>query len=421
MAIFLGLLIVSVSLAAAQPSGEEEGSYIVVLKNSVDDPGAVGRAQLARLGGQLGFVYRYAPIGYSATLSDDGARQLRRDPLVRAVRPNHVGEDALAAQTPSTGIKRVFAFGNKALQIDEKVNFVPNADVAVLDGGFKVESDLNVVKRTYCNEVEKVAKCKDGEGDDEADGHGTGVASVAGAVDNTEGVVGVAPGVRLWSVKVFDPNVTEAEIVAGINYVIAHASEIEVLNMSIECMALPCTRTAASEAISKAVEAGVIVVVAAGNLAKDAAGSAYASHADVIAVSGIADYDGTFGAAAASWWWPSCNPAKQVGDTEKRGEDDDLYTKSNFGKVIDIAAPAVCLRSLAVGGGLTFNTGTSFAAPEVSGAAAILAAQSNPNSKKDVETIRTTILNAGNFNWHDTSSDGVKEPLLDLSEEATFK
>ncbi len=192
------------------------GFCIVVLKNSVDDPGAVGRAQLARL-----------------------ARQLRRDPLVRAVRPNHVGEDALAAQTPSTGIKRVFAFGNKALQIDEKVNFVPNADVAVLDGGFKAESDLNVIKRTFCKEVEKVAKCKDGEGDDEVDGHGAGVASVVGAVDNGEGVVGVAPGVRLWSIKVFDPGVTEAKIVAGINYVIAHASEIEVLNMSIECLALP--------------------------------------------------------------------------------------------------------------------------------------------------------------------------------------
>ncbi len=163
------------------------------------------------------------------------------------------------------------------------------------------------------------------------------------------------------------------------------------------------------------------MVVAAGNLAKDAAGSAYAGHADVIAVSGIADYDGTFGALAPSRWFPSCNPVKQGGDTEKRGEDDDLYTESNFGKVIDVAAPAVCLRSLAPGGGLTYNTGTSFAAPAVSGAAAILAAQSNPNSKKDVETIRTTILNAGNFNWHDTSSDGVKEPLLDLSSEATFK
>ena len=414
------LVVVAWSVAFVSAQGPPLGSYIVALKNSIQEPGAIGREQVDRYGGQLGFVYHYGPIGYSATLPVDAVRALRRDPRVRAVRPNHVG-DRLGAQSLSTGVKRSFAFANKALQIDEKANFTVNADIAVIDGGMKAETDLNVFKRTYCNEVEKVAKCKDGEGDDDPDGHGTAVASVAGAVDNTEGVVGVAPSARIWSVKVFDPNVTEAEIVAGINYVTSHAAEIEVANFSIECTALPCTRTAAREAISKAVEAGVVFVVIAGNLAKDAKESAYASHPDVITVSGIADYDGKPEAESTSAWVPSCNQVKQPEDTGKYGEDDDLATFSNFGTVVDVAAPAVCLRALGIGGGVRFASGTSYAAPEVSGAAAILAAQSNPNSKKDVEAIRSKIANAGNFNWHDTSGDGVTEPLLDLSNEETFK
>lgn len=417
LGVLLTLVACSVALGAA--GREEMGSYIVALKNSVWEPGAVGQEQADRYGGQLGFVYHYGPIGYSVTLPEDAVAALSRDPRVRAVRPNHEG-DVLGAQTPSTGIKRIFAFANKALQFDETNNRVVNADVAVIDSGFKFESDLNVLKRTYCNEVEKVSKCKDGEGDDST-GHGTEVASVAGAIDNNEGVVGVAPGVRLWSVKVFDPSVTEAEIVAGINYVTSHASEIEVANFSIECSALPCTRTAAREAITKAVEAGVVFVVIAGNLAKDAKESAYASHPDVVTVSGIADYDGKPEAKSASAWIPSCSFEKMKGDTEKYGEDDNLASFSNFGAVVSVAAPAVCIRVLKIGGGIGFNSGTSFAAPEVAGAAAILAEASNPNTKKDVEGIRSTIANAGNFNWNDTSGDGATEPLLDLSNETTFK
>lgn len=418
LAAALLLVIAAVTFGSVQPAAM--GRYIVVLKNSIREPGRVGTAQTEHYGGQLGFVYRYGPIGYSATLPEDAIAALSGDPRVREVRIDHVG-DQLGAQSPSTGIKRVFAFGNKALQIDEKTNVVVNADVAVIDGGMKEELDLNVVKRVYCNEVGGVSKCKEGEGDDEKDGHGTGVASVLGAVDNAEGVVGVAPGVRLWSVKVFDPGVTESEIVAGINYVTEHASDIEVANFSIECMSLPCERKTAREAITKAVEAGVVFVVIAGNLNQSANESAYASHPDVITVSGMADYDGLAGGKETSAWIPSCKPIKQGGDLEKLGEDDQRYTKSNYGSVVDVTAPAVCIRMLTPGGGLTSWWGTSFAAPEVSGAAAILAAQSNPNSRKDVETIRGTIITTGNSNWKDTSPDGVPEPLLDLSNEATFK
>ncbi len=423
LAAFFILLIASVALAAAQPRGEGGRRYIVALRDSIGDPGAVGRAQTERLGGRLGFVYRYGPIGYSATLTDAAVKALRRDPRVQSVTPSHRG-DTPPAQTASTGIKRIFALENKALQIDEKANFTVNADVAVIDAGMKAESDLNVFKRTYCNDDGKETKCKDGEGDDLTTGtfagHGTAVAGVLGARDNTEGVVGVAPSVRIWSVKIFDgAELLETETVAAINYVTEHASEIEVAILGVECT-LPCSRPSVAKAVTKAVEAGVVVVVASGNKNGDAGESEYAKHPDVIAVSGMADYDGEASYAGTPLWYPSCKTTKQAGDIELLSEDDKFLKKSNYGEVVDMTAPAACIATLAPGGGVVSMTGTSFSAPEVAGGAAILAAQSNPNSKKDVEAIRLTLQLAGKYEWEDTSPDELREPLLDLRNEEIF-
>lgn len=413
--VLLALVAASVALGAA---GGAMGRYIVVLKDSVEEPGAVGQAQLERRGGHLGFVYHHGPVGYSATLPVDEAAALAKDPRVEYVEPD--GLSHALAQSPSTGIKRVFAFTNKALEIDEKSNLWVNADVAVIDGGFKEESDLTVTHRLYCDGTEKSATCKEG-GEDIANGHGTRVASVIGAVDNTEGVVGVAPGVRMLSLKVLDPDAWDSEVIAAVNYVTAHAEEIEVANVSIGCDPAECTKPALKEAISNSVAKGVVYVVAAGNEEVDVKTSDYANNPDVITVSGIADYDGAAGAKANTQWWPSCKEAKQPGDTGQFGADDVRYSESNFGTAVDVTAPAVCIRSQMPGGTLTNSIGTSFATAEVSGAAAILASLSNPNSKKDVETIRTTIVNAGNTNWTDNSGDGSKEKLLDLSNETIFK
>jgi hypothetical protein len=60
------------------------------------------------------------------------------------------------------------------------------------------------------------------------------------------------------------------------------------------------------------------------------------------------------------------------------------------------------------------------AAPHVAGAAALLAAKSNPNSKADVETIASTLKSTGNYNWIDTSGDGIKEPLLGVGSESIY-
>lgn len=417
---FLCLFSVGVAFAAAQPLVEEERVYIVTLSDSIEHPGVVGKAQVERLGGRLGFVYRYGPIGYSATLSESAVQALGRDPRVKSIVPNTRAE--ADAQTPSTGIKRIFAFENEALQIDEENNHWVNADVAVIDAGFAKQEDLNITGSVYCKEAGGVAKCKEEETPDRDDGHGTAVASVLGAIDNAEGVVGVAPGVRLWSVKVLENTGTsQAKVIAAINWVTENAEKIEVANMSIGC-ASPgsCEAEGVEAAISAAVSAGVVFVTSAGNFNLDVSFNGFGRNPYAITVSGIADYDGKPGGEAASLWVPSCQATEQPKDSGKRGEDDDRYIVSNYGEGIDIAAPAVCIRALWKGGGLTYKTGTSYAAPEVAGAAAILAEHENPEDIEDVVGIRNTIVEEGNEEWTDTSGDGIQEPLLDLSDEGTF-
>jgi subtilisin family serine protease len=415
---FLALLLALVAWAPGSPASDE-ARYIVVFHDSVDDPDALARAQTERSGGSLGFVYGAALKGYSARLPAGAAEALRRDPRVKAVRlDNKIVVPA--AQTVPTGIKRTFAWGNSALQIDEKTNKLVNADVAVIDTGVdNMHVDVKVTERTYCNESGGKVTCANGTGTD-SDGHGTHVAGTIAATDNTEGVVGIAPGARIWSVKVLDPTATESELVAGVNWVTERASEIEVANMSIGCESLPCSLPTMGEAISKSVAKGVVYVVAAGNNAGNAEKSTFGTNPDVITVSAIADYDGKLGAEASTLWSPSCTKEKVKEKENLYGVDDRNATFSNYGKDIEIAAPGVCIYSTVLAG-FSHLSGTSMASPHVAGAAAIRASISNPNSKADVEAIRATLVNAGNFNWTDTSPDGEKEPLLDVSDEELFK
>jgi subtilisin family serine protease len=412
----IGVLIAVFSGVSA--AAEERGSYIVVFNEDVAAPAALAHSQAEQHDGKVGFVYSYAIKGYSVELPVAAVTALEHNPNVDYISPDgsvkiaeeveletedNEGPELLEATVP-TGISRSFAASNKALDIDGQDDIRANVDVAVIDTGIdQTQPDLNVVGRTNCTTGAET--CVDNSGTD-GNSHGTHVAGTIGALDNGFGVVGVAPGARLWAVKVLNDSGggTWSEVIAGVDWVDAHANEIEVANMSLGGNAVV---PALTEAIEKSIKAGVVFVVAAGNQNKNAESFTPANIVPAITVSALADYDGKPG-------------EKSPYTCENYGLDDHKASFSNYGKVIDLAAPGVCILSTKPGASYGVKSGTSMAAPHVAGAAALLAAKNNPNSMKDVESITATLKETGNYNWVDTSGDGVKEPLLDVSNEKTY-
>jgi hypothetical protein len=460
------------TLAPAAMAAPATASYVVVLKDEVAHPAYLAHRHERNRDAEITHVYGVAIKGYSANLTAGQRKAIEKDPNVKYVESDGVIRPK--GQAVGNQLKRVYANLSK-LRIDE--NDVPadrvNADIAILDTGVYQHPDLNIVHRVIC--VEGGGECVPGLPDDDRSGHGTHVAGDAAAIDNGIGMVGTAPGARIWSVKVVnrmgyvgsdivgtkfsepaDPavdlqegNAQMSDAIAGIDYVTAHSSEIEVANMSFACSTEQwgCARTALAEAIATSVNSGVVWVAAAGHNGKEvAAGGKYdlrhypALLSDVITVSAMADYDGLPGSLSNSNGCP-LEKGTQV-DDRLMGEGNlskntDLWPPgSNFGPEVDIAAPGSCVFSTWSPYPLNnpydippeveygFMYGSSVASALVAGAAADLAAEFNPSSRADVEKIRATLLSAGNYNWQDlrtflpgdpaVSPDGVQEPLLDM-------
>ena len=221
------------SVVQVRPGEIVPGQYIVVLHDDVVSPGAVAN-ELARAHGLgLGLVYSHALKGFSASLPGRALRGLSRDPRVDYIEADQTVQ--AFAQSLPTGVDRISADDNPNIMIDGSDDYRIDVDVAVIDTGIDVDHpDLNVVARTDCTGNPFNTSCADDSGDD-GNGHGTHVAGTIGAIDNDVGVVGVAPGARLWAVKVLKNNGNGwmSNVIGGVDWVTAHAGDIEVANMSL--------------------------------------------------------------------------------------------------------------------------------------------------------------------------------------------
>ncbi len=287
---------------------------------------------------------------------------LQHDPRVAYVVEDM--ERSISAQTEPTGVKRIFASANPGIPTGGTDNSRVDVDVAVIDTGVDFQHpDLNVVGGVNCTTSILRASCKAGGDDDHY--HGTHVAGTIGAIDNGIGVVGVAPGARIWAVKVLNSKGSgySSWIIAGIDWVAANAATIEVANMSLGGSGFS---QAEYDAIQGAVNKGVAFAVAAGNNDADARNYSPGGFDNVLSVSALADFDGAPGGLGS----PTC----------RADQDDTLADFSNWGPEVDIAAPGVCIYStypLEQGGYGTIS-GTSMASPHVAGALALLASADKP-------------------------------------------
>lgn len=370
----------TLSKAGAQAVPDQ---YIIVLKDDVSNVPAVANAMARAHGLGLLHVYEHALTGFAATVPAG-----RLNALLADARVKYVEEDQVVttfAQTLPTGINRIDADLSATANIngsDERVD----VDIAIIDTGIDLDHpDLNVFRN-----VSFVRGARTGNDDH---GHGTHVAGTAAALDNNSGVVGVAPGARLWAVKVLNRqgSGTTSGVIAGIDYVTANAAAIEVANMSLG----GGNSQSMKDAIKRSTDVGVVYAVAAGNSATDAGNTSPANSPEpgVLTVSAIADFNGACGGGAAA--------------TCRSDVDDTFADFSNFGSVVDIAAPGVCILSTWNNGGTNTISGTSMASPHVAGAVALyLATHAKPTTGAGAGAVRDAIVNAGIPQTQSCQGDG---------------
>lgn len=240
--------------------------------------------------------------------------------------------------------------------------------VGVIDTGVSLNhEDIRVV-----NQVNFIPN----EPNDDIHGHGTHVAGIIAASANDKGVVGVAPDAEIYSAKVAksDGTVTFEDFVKGVDWGIEMG--VDILNISLAFP--PSEDDLFKEVIKKAEEKGILVVAAAGN------------GGTLIETDGLGPYV----------YYPA-NQDDVIGVSSVNSMFD-LSWFSSYGKEIDIAAPGEEIVSLYLGNNYLGNnyglmSGTSMAAPHVTGVLALMK-QKYPqlSSKKLKDMLFTSALDIGN-------------------------
>ncbi len=328
--------------------------YLVRFSPAVANPAAeADRLVAAHPGGKVLNVYDDDVLkGCNVYIPGITPGDLRGRPSVIGVEQD--GYCYLSADTTPTGVKRISSAGAVPVptQIDPLTLGLPAVSgslvktttskvVAVIDTGIDGKHvDLRVVRSVgfgYSN------------GNDQ-NGHGTHVAGIIGAKVNNRGVVGVYPAVSLWSLRVLSASGsgTYGDVAKALQYVRSNASQVAAANMSLG----GGYSQMINDLVDACVDAGVVMVVAAGNERADAQSSTPASAPKAITVSALCDTDGRYGG---------------IGPSSSLGKDDTFATFSNYGTRVDVIAPGVNILSTLPKNRYGSLSGTSMAAPHVAG------------------------------------------------------
>jgi subtilisin len=384
-----GLIAVALPAATFAQSEDPEDPDIVVLKDSTDAK-QVAAKHSEKYGFEVVHTYRYALKGYAARLSPSETAAVREERSALFVDTLDVGAEVPpigdVRKLKGTGrqqTEQVLPFGVDRLDAEISSTRVGDGkgrvpvNVAVLDGGIRPDHpDLNVVDGVNCLEGKPKGAWAD------RDGHGTFVGGTIGALDNRFGSVGYAPGARLFSVRVANPDgfITDADLLCGIDWVTKRRldadrrNDIPIANMSLSGPVKPdderCGRVvgdAAHYAICGLTDAGVTSVVAAGNATAPLTNVGPATYREVLTVTAMGDRDGIPGGLGGQF---GCLPE----------QFDDVFAFFSNWAVLPadaahtVSAPGVCVPSTWIEdplGDYAVASGTSFSAPVVSAMVAL--------------------------------------------------
>jgi len=380
--------IVTLEPGSVAPEGMRDSARRYRLDTAAGRTAARGRAQrtqqvIDRLEGRRGIRVRqrfaWAVQGFTARMTAAVAADLRADPSVASVVRDAPAR--IAADSVPLGVQRIGAAAGIVTSQDVDI------DVAVIDtgvgpvGGPTGARELDIRGGTDCR-PSRATPYRDAGSWADGHGHGTHVAGTIAARANGTGIVGVAPGARIWAVRVFDASGsgTTSSVICGVEWVTRwlaeHPGTPMVVNMSLRgpddyrgpraCDADGRdARDPEHQAICTAVRAGAVFAVAAGNESDEASRYIPARYAEVVTVGAMSDFDGQPGARSTRTRLSGC--AIPSG----RERDDRFASYSNHGSAVDVVAPGTCIRSLVPGTGTTIATaimsGTSMATPHVAG------------------------------------------------------
>jgi subtilisin len=313
-----------------------EGQYIVAYKNFGNIPStstlrvaqvskdvlADARINTAALKASFAGDIR----GFVANLSADEAGRLRRNSLIESVEPDKM----IALSTCFTVVAPTLITWNVA-----KVGYGDGTGKTawILDTGIDFQHpDLNVDATRSKTFIDGTTSAAD------ENGHGTHVAGIVGGKNNTIGVLGVASGANLVSLRVLNKNGegTVSSTIQALNYVSANAKAGDVVNMSF-----------GEEGISDVLDRQVRMIAAKGIFVTIAAGNE---------------------SKAANLTSPGRVNAANVYTVSAIDSLNNFASFSNYGNdVVDFAAPGVRVVSTYMGGAYARMSGTSQAAPHIAG------------------------------------------------------
>ncbi len=342
-----------------------------VIINYKKIPTKTDEDSIRKKGGKTRHAFKIIPA-IAAEVSDAEITNLYKDPNVASVEIDALVHARIDQEYRNTwgvlhiGSDTAFTSGQTGKTVK----------VAVLDTG--IDYNNTDLISNYAGGYNFVTGTTDPMDDN---GHGTHVAGTIGAVKNNIGVVGVAPDVIIYALKVLDAqgNGYTSDVISALQWSMNNG--IHVVNNSYGTTVNPGTALESTFAILEA--KGIVSVASAGNSGTCAGNTATIEYP--------AMYSSVIAVAAT----------------------DSLNTRPCFsatGSQIELSAPGVNINSTKLGGGNIVYSGTSMASPHVAGVVVLLLAMNVPDANgngRNNDEIRNIlhrsaldIGTAGRDNWY---------------------